>query len=75
MFRSTLRPSVRRVLAATAFGAVLVASAPAHATWAWWWPFRPTPYPTPEIDAGLMRGAAAILVGGLLVLRGRRRTS
>lgn len=75
MFRVTqLRPSLRRALAAVAFGTVLVGtSVPAHATW--WWPFRPTPRPTPEIDAGLARSAVAILVGGLLVLRGRRRSS
>jgi hypothetical protein len=40
----------------------------------WWWPFKPTAQPAPEIDAGLASSAAAILVGGLLVLRGRRRS-
>ena len=78
MLRGTqLRLWLRRALAAAAFGTVLVGSSvPAHA-WdtPWWWPFKPIPRPTPEIDAGLARNAAAILVGGLLVLRGRRRSS
>jgi len=76
MSRSAIgRPWVRRALVAAAFATVLV-TVPAHA---WdlpsWWPFTPTPRPTPEIDVGLARNAAAILVGGLLVLRGRRRSS
>jgi hypothetical protein len=75
MSGTRFRPVVRRALAAAAFSAVLVGtSAPAHAfDLPWWWPFKPKPQPTPEIDAGLARGAAAILVGGLLVMRGRRR--
>lgn len=78
MFRGTqLRPWLRRAFAVAAFGTVLVGtSVPAHAfDLPWWWPFKPRPRPTPEIDAGLARNAAAILVGGLLVLRGRRRRS
>ena len=78
MFRGTqLRPWLRRTLAAAAFGTVLVGtSVSAHAfDLPWWWPLRPRAQPTPEIDAGLARNAAAILVGGLLVLRGRRRSS
>jgi hypothetical protein len=74
MSGKSFSPVARRTLAAAAFGALLIgASVPAHATITWWWPFKPKPQPTPEIDAGLVRGAAAILVGGLLVLRGRRR--
>lgn len=74
MTRNTVSPILRRALAAAAFSMVLVgSSAPAHATW--WWPFKPRPHATPEIDAGLMRNAAAILVGGLLVLRARKRSS
>jgi hypothetical protein len=70
------RPWLSWVLVAAAFGIVLVASGPAHAfDLPWWWPFKPQPYPTPEIDVGLARNAAAILVGGLLVLRGRRRAN
>jgi hypothetical protein len=71
------RPWLRRALVAAAFGTVLVGSSvPAHAfDLPLWWPFKPKPQPTPEIDAGLARNAAAILVGGLLVLRGRRRSS
>ncbi len=70
-------PWIRRALAAAAFGTVLIgASVPAHAfDLPWWWPFKPSPQPTPEIDAGLAANAAAILVGGLLVLRGRRRSN
>jgi hypothetical protein len=77
MSRDSFRPWLRRALAAAAFGTVLVGSSvPAHAfDLPWWWPFKPRPYPTPEIDAGLARNAAAILVGGLLVLRGRRRSN
>lgn len=81
MFRSTFRPSLRRALVAAAFGTVLVGSSvPAHALdTAWWWPFRPTtpvdrpPTRVPEIDPGMMRGTLTMLVGGILVLRERRR--
>ena len=71
------RPWIRRAFAAAAFGTVLVgASVPANASnMPWWWPFKPKPQPTPEIDAGLARNAAAILLGGLFVLRGRKRLS
>jgi hypothetical protein len=74
MFRSKW---IHKVLAAAAFSAVLVGiGSPAYARdRAWWWPFRPQEHSAPEIDAGLARSAAAILVGGLLVLRGRRRRS
>ena len=79
MLRSVpTRPWFRRALAAAAFSAVLVgSSAQAHAfsfDIPWWWPFHPRAQPAPEIDAGLASSAAAILVGGLLVLRGRRRS-
>ena len=62
--------------------ATVLAASPAHATgswWSWlnnhpsWWPFRPQPVSTPEIDAGLARSAAAIVAGGLVVLRSRKK--
>jgi hypothetical protein len=71
------RPWLRRALGAAALGTVLIGTTAPALAWdsPWWWPFRPREQPTPEIDAGLARSAAAILVGGLLVLRGRRRRS
>jgi hypothetical protein len=68
----------------TAVIATLVAASPAHATgdwWSWWndlpswWPFRPQPVSTPEIDAGLVRGAAAIIAGSLVMMRSRKKRS
>jgi hypothetical protein len=61
--------------AATFCSVVLGASSRALAFWPWWWDWRPVAHPTPEIDPGLIGTAAAIVVGGLLVLRGRRRSS
>jgi hypothetical protein len=79
MIRSnSVRAWLRRAVAAAVFStALLGVSADALATWRSpsWWPFTPRPRPTPEIDAGLVRSAAAVLIGGLLVLRGRRRSS
>ena len=77
MLGTSFRPWIRRALAAVAFATVLVGSSvPANASGLpWWWPFKPKPQPTPEIDAGLARNAAAILLGGLFVLRGRKRSS
>jgi len=78
MFRSIQpRPWLRGALVGAAFGSVLVgASIPAHAFGEpWWWPFKPKAHPAPEIDVGLVRSAAVILVGGVLVLRRRRRSS
>lgn len=38
-----------------------------------WWSSKPPAVSTPEIDAGLVRSAAAIVAGGLIVLRGRKK--
>ena len=78
MFRVAPARMIRRSLAAAALATVLIgAASPAHAFFGgdlpWWWPFKPKPVPTPEIDAGLARSAAAILAGGLIVLRGRKK--
>lgn len=79
MSKNVITGTIRSSLALAALATVLVAS-PAHATWSWWdlfkpgwWNSRPTPVATPEIDAGLMRSAAAIAAGGLLVLRSRKK--
>ena len=75
MFGSGTRPWLRRAVIAAAFSTVLIGTS-AHASWLPdWWPFHPDPNPAPEIDAGLARSAVAIVAGGLLVLRGRRRSS
>ena len=34
----------------------------------------PIPFATPEIDAGTMASALTLLSGGMLILRGRRRS-
>jgi hypothetical protein len=73
--------ALRGAVVVAALATVLMAS-PAHATgswWSWlnnlpsWWPFKPGAVATPEIDAGLARSAAAILAGGLVVLRSRKK--
>ena len=72
---------LRSAFVVAALATVMMAS-PAHATgswWSWlnnlpsWWSFKPQPVSTPEIDAGLARSAAAILAGGLVVLRSRKK--
>lgn len=81
MLRSIFTKAFRSGLVAATLAATLMATAsPAHATgWfrKWetpgWWPFRPRAVATPEIDAGLARSAAAIVAGGLLVMRGRKK--
>ncbi len=81
MFRTTLARTLRGgLMAATLAATLMVSASPAHATgWfgKWqppsWWPFRPRAASTPEIDAGLARSAAAIVAGGLLVMRGRKK--
>jgi hypothetical protein len=78
MPRSTpSRPWLRRAIGAAALGTMLIGTTAPALAWgsSWWWPFRPKEHSTPEIDAGLAGSAAAILVGGLLVLRARRRRS
>jgi len=49
-------------------------------SWFWWWSYQKpswwtgtTTVSTPEIDAGLARNALAILAGGLIVLRSRKK--
>ncbi len=67
---------IRRVASAALFSSVVLgASSQALAWWPWWWDWRPVARQTPEIDPSLIGSAAAIVVGGLLVLRGRRRSN
>lgn len=85
MTKQIVAKGLRGAFTAVSLATILVATpATAHAgLWSWWqsifgtqpswWSYRPTSTATPEIDPGLARSAAAVVAGGLIVLRSRKK--